>query len=333
MTTGSRRGGRSRRPRATVSRYFDHDGPVHYRDYGGDNDGPLVVCVHGLNGSALDFELLAPLLAARCRVYAVDLIGHGRTPALGRSATVGANRDMVARFLRDVVGEPALLVGNSMGGLVAALLAARTPKAVAGLVLISPALPLTTLLLRDVRTVAQFLVLSAPGLGGVLIGAYQRLASAELQVARTIRSVVTDPTRVPQEVVDAATALIDERRRYAGNAAALVEAARSLLWVVQSPWYSAQLDRIEAPVLLVHGSQDRLVSIRHASAVAERFESWRFETLEHAGHVPMLEEPDMVAATVFDWLFSDAAEAAEEAASARIHQIVIDVSDSRHARQ
>ena len=48
-----------------TSRYFDYDGPVHYIDYGGAPDGPLVVCVHGLGGSAISFDLIGPLLAAQ----------------------------------------------------------------------------------------------------------------------------------------------------------------------------------------------------------------------------------------------------------------------------
>ena len=137
--------------RTGVSRYFDYDGPVHYIDYGGKPDGPLVVCVHGLGGSAISFDLIATLLAAECRIYAVDLVGHGRTPVLGRSATVGANRRVVDHFLSDVVGEPAILIGNSMGGLISLLQASKRPESVAGLVLIGPALPLTGLVLKDAR--------------------------------------------------------------------------------------------------------------------------------------------------------------------------------------
>lgn len=329
-----RNGSRRPRVRRPESRYFDYDGPVHYLDHGGDPDGPLVVCVHGLGGSAITFDLIAPLLAARCRVYAIDLVGHGRTPALGRSATVGENRRVLDHFLAEVVGEPAILVGNSMGGLLSAFQAAKRPESVAGLVLVSPALPLTGLVLRDLRIVVQFLLLSAPGVGGLGVALWNRLASAERQVARMIRLVAQDPARIPQETLDAAIALAEERRHYPDSAAALVQAARSVVWIVTSPWYAAQLDRVEAPVVLIHGTFDRLVSIRHAAAVATKYESWRFETLD-VGHVPMIEEPDLVVATVFDWLFGDAAEAAAAAADARTIDRVIDVTDTRatHGRQ
>ena len=66
--------------RTGVSRYFDYEGPVHYIDYGGKPDGPLVVCVHGLGGSAISFDLIARLLAAECRIYAIDLSATAGPP-------------------------------------------------------------------------------------------------------------------------------------------------------------------------------------------------------------------------------------------------------------
>ena len=52
-----------------------------------------------------------------CRVMAIDLVGFGRTQPLGRSPHIDANRDLLARFVDEVVGHPVILVGNSMGGL------------------------------------------------------------------------------------------------------------------------------------------------------------------------------------------------------------------------
>lgn len=324
----SRNGARRPRVRRRESRYFDYDGPVHYLDHGGVPDGPLVVCVHGLGGSAITFDLIAPLLATRCRVYAIDLIGHGRTPVLGRSATVGENRRVLDHFLTEVVGEPAVLVGNSMGGLLAAFHAAKRPDSTAGLVLVNPALPLTGFVLRDLRIVLQFLALSAPGVGGLVVSLWNRLASAERQVARMIRLVAQDPTRIPQETLEAAIALAEERRHYPNSATALVQAARSVVWIVTSPWYGSQLDSVTAPVLLIHGTHDRLVSIRHADAAAQKHESWRFEALEQVGHVAMIEEPELVVETIFDWLFGETGDAATAAARARPVEPVVDVTDS-----
>src|SRR5215471_13475818 len=121
-----------------VSRHAALDGPVHYLDFGG--DGPPLVCVHGLAGSALNWMAVGPALAERYRVLAVDLRGFGATP-LGAGARLRDNGLLLDGFLREVAGAPALLAGNSMGGLLSVVQAAESPETVSHLVLVDPALP------------------------------------------------------------------------------------------------------------------------------------------------------------------------------------------------
>jgi pimeloyl-ACP methyl ester carboxylesterase len=63
---------------------------------------------------------------------------------------------------------------------------------------------------------------------------------------------------------------------------------------------------ITAPVLLLHGDRDRLVSINVAKAGAREFPQWRFEIARDIGHVPMLEAAGWTADTILDWLEHDA---------------------------
>jgi pimeloyl-ACP methyl ester carboxylesterase len=102
-----------------VGRQVDLGGPVHYVDFGGPADGPPVVLVHGLGGSHLDWALLAGHLTSRFRVFAPDLLGYGLTVPDHRVSTIAANTDLIRRFILEVVGGPVVLVGNSMGGLIA----------------------------------------------------------------------------------------------------------------------------------------------------------------------------------------------------------------------
>ena len=83
------------------SRWIDLDGPVHYLDFGGPASGPAVVCVHGLAGSAVNWSAIAPLLAGRCRMLAVDLPGHGLTRLLSKDAARGvpAMHALLHRFI------------------------------------------------------------------------------------------------------------------------------------------------------------------------------------------------------------------------------------------
>src|SRR3954467_15389088 len=116
------------------SRTVDIGGPVHYVDFGGPDDGPAVVLVHGLGGSHLNWDLFAPLLTPHARVFALDLPGFGRSEPGSRKASVPNNVAGLGRFLREVVGEPAVLVGNSMGGMISIFAAGEQRDAVTGLV-------------------------------------------------------------------------------------------------------------------------------------------------------------------------------------------------------
>src|SRR5262249_21293463 len=94
--------------------WVDLGGPGHYLDYGGPPPGPVIVAVHGLGGSALNWLAIAPLLTGRYRLLAPDLAGHGLTQSRGRGTDVVANQRLLHRFMDAVPGSPVILMGNSM---------------------------------------------------------------------------------------------------------------------------------------------------------------------------------------------------------------------------
>ena len=120
--------------------------------------------LHGLGGSHLNWVRIAPELATHHRVYAVDMAGFGLTRGTARSATVQANAEMVADFVREVVGSPAVLVGNSMGGMVSLLLTAAHPDLVEGLALVDPSIPVPRQR-PDLQVAAQFALYATPFVG------------------------------------------------------------------------------------------------------------------------------------------------------------------------
>ncbi|MFD9129507.1 alpha/beta fold hydrolase [Kitasatospora sp. NPDC059571] len=116
---------------------------IAYRVHGAPQAPPLVL-LHALGETAADWDAIAPALARHRRVYALDLRGHGRSAWPG-AYSLEAMSDDVAAFL-DTVGSAAVdLVGHSMGGVVAYLLAQREPHLVRRLVLedAPPPLPRT----------------------------------------------------------------------------------------------------------------------------------------------------------------------------------------------
>jgi pimeloyl-ACP methyl ester carboxylesterase len=113
---------------------LDRDG-VHLGgvDFGG--DGPAALLLHGLAGHAGEWTATARWLTGRCRVVALDARGHGRSERqpldVSREAHVGD-----AAFAIESLGlAPAIVVGQSLGGQTALLLAADRPDLVRGLVL------------------------------------------------------------------------------------------------------------------------------------------------------------------------------------------------------
>ncbi len=150
------------------SRTADLGGPVHWVDYGGPvsaaGDRPTMVLVHGLGGSHLNWDLLAPLLTPHARVVALDLPGFGRSEPGDRRATVHANVSVLDRFLAEVVGGPVVLIGNSMGGMISILATERAGDRVRGVVLLDPAVPGPRRRL-DPLVAGVFAVYAVPGVG------------------------------------------------------------------------------------------------------------------------------------------------------------------------
>jgi pimeloyl-ACP methyl ester carboxylesterase len=278
------------------------DGPLHYRDMGGPADGPLLVGVHGLGGSHLNWSAVAPRLTGQARVMALDLVGHGWTPVAGRTADIAGHRRLLSGFLRSLGGRPVILAGNSMGGLVAALQAAEEPESVAGLILIDPALPTARLGLAHPRVLVNFLVCAVPGLGESYLTQRRLRTTAEQSVQRVLGICCADASRVPAEVVEAhveLTAGIDRARADA----AYLRSARSLSMMMVRPTVTLRrLAGLSQPVLLLHGERDLLVPQSAARRMSESHPEWQFEVAPDTGHVPMLEAPDWTAGAIVAWL-------------------------------
>jgi 3-oxoadipate enol-lactonase len=109
---------------------------LHY-DERGDGDGAPIVLLHGLGSSLADWVMQLPMLAAQHRVFAVDLPAHGRSSRPRGRLTVEAMAEDVAALLTALGVSPAHLVGLSLGGCVALMLALDHPERVRSLTLVN----------------------------------------------------------------------------------------------------------------------------------------------------------------------------------------------------
>ena len=279
----------------------DLDGPVHYLDFGG--DGMPLVMVHGLGGNAMNWMAVGPELAKNHRVLALDLAGFGRTPLFNRSATLGANAELVHSFIEQVIGEPTILMGNSMGGHIAILEAADHPRWVAALILVDPAIPGVHVRRPDPTMLGVMAALTLPGLADFVIDRRARVLGPERLVRETIALVAVDPSRIDAEVIDAHVQLMRERGNLGRQASrAFLQAVRSLGLRMADPRFWSKIKKVEAPALVVHGELDRLIPVSAVRELVRRRPDWNLEVIEGVGHVPMMETPDLFLKVVNQWL-------------------------------
>lgn len=101
----------------------------------GPGAGPPLVMVHGGASHWQAFETIIPALATRWQIYALDLRGHGRSGWIPNRYTLDDYTADLLAFLERRIGQPAVLFGHSLGGMIALLAAARAPQAVRAVIL------------------------------------------------------------------------------------------------------------------------------------------------------------------------------------------------------
>lgn len=283
-----------------------HGEEVHYLDFGGDAGAGTIVCVHGLGGSALNFGAVGPLLADGHRVLVMDLPGHGRSAA-GVPVAADAVRTLVRQidgFLEQVAREPVVLVGHSLGGVLAVLHAAASPASVRRLVLLDPPVPHRTRLPVDLRLAAKLALLRAPGVRRAVERRVQRSTPEEL-----VRQQLADATPRPTQVPDGAVAAAVQETRLRAESQDYL-AAQRLQWaailgtialLVRPRGWRRRLAAVTQPTLWLHGVDDLLVPVADAAGYAGSRPEWTFRTCPGVGHLPHLENPAWVDATVRAW--------------------------------
>ncbi len=260
---------------------------LHYVDHGG--TGEPIVLVHGLGGSHVNWDAVAPGLAQLGHVVAVDLPGFGTNEPGEHGADVSTYAERLDVFVEQFFGEPATLIGNSMGGLVSVLTAVAFPESVRRLVLISPALPPRALRFQWVT--AQLLIRTIPWLGEFITRrAYERYSMEEL-TDLAYANLTADPSSVPEEMWHRSLALANWRKDQRWSIYAFSSASASMLRELAPRRYRRNLEAVTAPTLLIHGDQDRVLHPAAAVWAAGVRPDWRFELMRGVGHLPMIERP------------------------------------------
>jgi pimeloyl-ACP methyl ester carboxylesterase len=264
--------------------------------------GRRVLLVHGLGAHTLSWEPAAQPLADRlgAEVVAIDLIGFGRTRAPARTATIGTQRRLVAAVLEQL--GPAVVVGNSMGGSISIGVTATHPELVTALVLVNPAVPHPRPGLAIWARNVWLAPLVIPSLGAQFVASRARRLGPARLVDASLEASLSRTDDLDPDLRRRMIELTAERFEWPEVAAAYADAARSLVaylaWGLHRDLGRAAPAR---PTLLLHGREDRLVSLdaaRHAAHV----HPLSLRVLDGIGHAPQLEDPTRVVDTVAGWL-------------------------------
>jgi pimeloyl-ACP methyl ester carboxylesterase len=265
---------------------------------------PPALFVHGLGGSSQNWTLLMDRLAGDVDGHAVDLPGFGQTPPPDDAdLSVSAHMWAVVDYLELSGRGPVHLFGNSLGGAVATRLAALRPDLVRSLTLISPALP-------EVPPQTSAL----PAMPGVpaLFGRLSRGRPVEQQTQALLNLCYGDPGTIDAERRTEMVAEYQRRMALPYSMDVLARTARGIVRAYTELGPSAlwrQAEQVQAPVLLVYGLRDKLVSYRMARRAGQAFRDSRLMVLPEAGHVAMMEYPDLVAEQFRELLTETAARA------------------------
>jgi pimeloyl-ACP methyl ester carboxylesterase len=248
--------------------------------------GSAVVLIHGFGSSIYTWKDVIPALAARHDVIALDLPGFGESDRPADLSLEDLPRAVIG--LMDRLGiERAALVGNSMGGATAAIVAATVPQRVSRLVLLDAA---GFNMEPEARPLVVRLTTSwaAPVLG--------LLPGKRLLVERSLRQVFHDDALVTEERVSEYLA----PARRPGTFVAMRSLGAS---IGDRPSRVANaLGDITAPTLVVWGGDDRWIPLAHADRFVAGIAGARKLVIPACGHMPQEEKPGEVARLVLDFL-------------------------------
>jgi len=274
-------------------------------------DAEPALFVHGLGGSARNWTDLAAVLRNHLAIEAIDLPGHGRSGP-GRRYSVDEHATVVIRYLEQSGRGPVHLVGNSMGGAISVVVAARRPDLVRTLTLISPAVPDNRLRAFPLKNDPRTALLIVPGVGEALTRYYNRRFTPAQRARATIALCFADPKRLSKVRMQEAVDEVRERQELPWAAGAMLRSMRGLAVAqfVKNRVGWATLRRISAPTLVLWGDSDRLVAPDLAPYVAAAIPDSCVAVFEGVGHTAMMEVPERTAQAMVALIEDAAAKAA-----------------------
>ena len=255
----------------------------------GDGESPAIL-LHGLGGYLENWEDNVAAIAQSRRVYALDLVGFGRSDKPHVKYSIPYLTEFVHEFMIVQDIDRTALIGESMGGAIALQFALQYPQLVEKMVLAAS--------VGFGKEVSIYLrIMSLPILGDMFTRP-SREGTAQL-----LRQLFHDQDLITDDWIEEDF----EMSSLQGAQRCLLSALRSMgnIWGVRSVVYQQILNRlevIEVPTLVIWGAQDRILPVRHAHQAVKRLPNARIHIFDSCGHVPNIERAEEFNALVLDFL-------------------------------
>ncbi|GAC1323413.1 MAG: alpha/beta fold hydrolase [Thermoleophilaceae bacterium] len=270
-----------------------HGHRVAYRTAG--SGSSVVLLIHGITGSAKQWDAIVPMLAEHYTVIAPDLLGHGESAKPRGDYSLGAYAAGVRDLLVALGHRRATVVGHSLGGGVAMQFAYEYPPFAERLVLVS-----SGGLGREVHPILRAATLPGSELVLPLIASARVRALGE-SIGHLFGRIGLHAGSDLAEMARGYGSLADSgaRQAFIHTVRAVIDPTGQRVSATDRLYLAAML-----PSLVMWGRRDPLIPVAHAEIARKAIPGSRIEIFEDAGHFPQVHEPLRFAHTLIDFIES-----------------------------
>jgi pimeloyl-ACP methyl ester carboxylesterase len=255
-----------------------------------------MLLIHGLGDEADTWRHVITPLSADHRVVALDLPGFGRSDKPERPYTLSFFQDVVIELLDTLAVQRAILIGHSLGAVIAHSTALNHPERVERLVLLDG-----SVVARSQKIDLATLLFLIPGLGEWL---YTRLRRDPQAAYRTLAPYYGRLDELPEADREFLFQRVNERVWSDGQRRAFFSTFRNLArWLPgQQRDLAARLSTLGIPTLVVWGEADRINSIENGRALTGLQPIARLAVVPGAGHNVHQENAEAVLKAIREWM-------------------------------
>jgi len=263
------------------------------------SDKPPLLLVHGFGASTDHWRKNIVQLQSQFQVWAIDLLGFGRSAKPKQEYSGYLWREQLNDFITEVIGQPTVLAGNSLGGYASLCVAAKYHESAAGLILLNSAGPFSD---TEQNTQSQSRgnplgkvmrsLLLQPWASFILFQ-YVRRRSI---IRKTLNNVYFDPEAVTDQLVE------DIYRPSCDRGAA--DVFNAVFKTPQGEKVDVLLSNMQCPLLLLWGEKDPWMKAREKGVQFRQYYPQLTEHYLQAGHCPHDEIPETVNDLISDWVMT-----------------------------